>query len=42
MSQGFGRVVSRMLVAVAVPVVAIAMAAPAGACGGLVGENGSI
>ncbi|MDQ1449364.1 MAG: hypothetical protein QOC79_2335, partial [Actinomycetota bacterium] len=42
MSQGFGRVVSRMALAVAAPAVVIAMAAPAGACGGLVGENGSI
>src|SRR5258705_3386970 len=42
MSQGFGRVVSRMLFVAAVPAVVIAMAAPAGACGGLVGENGSI
>ncbi len=47
MPQGSGRpgfrwVASRMLVAVAVPAVVVAMAAPAGACGGLVGENGSI
>ncbi|MDP9331740.1 MAG: DUF2330 domain-containing protein [Actinomycetota bacterium] len=42
MSQGLGRVVSRMVLAVAVPAVVVAMAAPAGACGGLVGENGSI
>ena len=42
MSQGFGRVVSRIALAVAAPAVVIAMAAPAGACGGLVGENGSI
>ena len=42
MSQGFGRVVSRMALAVAAPAAVIAMAAPAGACGGLVGENGSI
>jgi hypothetical protein len=32
----------RALIAVAVPAVVIALAAPAGACGGLVGENGSI
>jgi hypothetical protein len=31
-----------MALAVAAPAVVIAMAAPAGACGGLVGENGSI
>ena len=42
MSQGFGRVVFRMLVAAAVPAVVVAMASPAVACGGLVGENGSI
>lgn len=47
MPQGSGRpgfrwVASRMLVAVAVPAVVVAMAAPAGACGGLVGENGTI
>jgi len=42
MSQGFGRVVSRIALAVAAPAVVIAMAAPAGACGGLVGENGTI
>jgi hypothetical protein len=32
----------RALIAVAVPAVVIALAVPAGACGGLVGENGSI
>lgn len=42
MSQGFGRVVVRLFSVVAVPAVVVAMAAPAGACGGLVGENGSI
>ena len=42
MSQGFGRVVSRIALAVTAPAVVIAMAAPAGACGGLVGENGTI
>jgi hypothetical protein len=42
MSHGFGRVSFRMLLAVVVPAVVVAMAAPAGACGGLVGENGSI
>src|SRR6266404_4161688 len=42
MSQGFARVVSRIALAVTAPAVVIAMAAPAGACGGLVGENGSI
>jgi hypothetical protein len=47
MPQGSGRpgfrwVASRMLVAVAVPAVVVAIAAPAGACGGLVGENGTI
>jgi Uncharacterized protein conserved in bacteria (DUF2330) len=42
MSQGFGRVVFRLFSLVAVPVVMVAMAAPAGACGGLVGENGTI
>jgi hypothetical protein len=50
MSNGFpefrrsrsGRVLARTLVALAVPAVVAALAAPAGACGGLVGENGSI
>jgi len=42
MSHGFGRVGSRMLAALAVPVTVAALAAPAGACGGLVGENGTI
>jgi hypothetical protein len=42
MSQGFGRVVSRMFLAAAVLAVVVAMASPAVACGGLVGENGSI
>src|SRR5437016_1122180 len=42
MSQGFGRVVSRIALAVTAPAVVIAMATPAGACGGLVGENGTI
>ncbi|MDQ1380905.1 MAG: hypothetical protein QOG65_3372 [Actinomycetota bacterium] len=50
MSHGFpefrrsrsGRVLSRTLLALAVPAVVAALAAPAGACGGLVGENGSI
>jgi hypothetical protein len=42
MSHGFGRVVFRMLSVVAVPAIVAATAAPAGACGGLVGENGTI
>ncbi|HEV7525705.1 MAG TPA: DUF2330 domain-containing protein [Acidimicrobiia bacterium] len=42
MSIGFRRVASRGLCALAVPLVVAAIAAPAGACGGLVGENGSI
>jgi hypothetical protein len=46
MPQGFGRPgfrrASRLLIAVAVPAVVVALAAPAGACGGLVGENGTI
>ena len=42
MSHGFGRVAFRMMFAGAVTGVVIATAAPAGACGGLVGENGSI
>jgi hypothetical protein len=42
MSHGFGRVGFRMLLALAVTGVVVATAAPAGACGGLVGENGSI
>jgi len=42
MSHGFARVVSRSLLALAVPTVVVALAAPAFACGGLVGENGTI
>jgi hypothetical protein len=42
MSQGFSRAGFRILIAVAVPAVVVAMAMPAGACGGLVGENGTI
>ena len=46
MPQGFGRPgirrASRILIAVAVPAVVVALAAPAGACGGLIGENGTI
>ncbi len=42
MSHGFGRVVFRSLFALAVPAVVGASAVPAGACGGLVGENGTI
>jgi hypothetical protein len=42
MSHGFGRVVFRMLFAGAVAGVVVATAAPAGACGGLIGENGTI
>jgi hypothetical protein len=37
-----GRVLSRSLVALAVPAVVVALATPAVACGGLVGENGTI
>ena len=39
---GIGRVLSRTFVALAVPATLIALATPAGACGGLVGENGTI
>jgi hypothetical protein len=42
MSLGLGRAGFRILVAAAVPAVVVALAAPAGACGGLVGENGTI
>ncbi len=42
MSHGFRRVVFRSLLALAVPAVVGASAIPAGACGGLVGENGTI
>ena len=42
MSHGFRRAGLRMVVAVAVPVVVVVLAVPAGACGGLVGENGTI
>jgi len=42
MSHGFGRVVFRSLFAVAIPGLVVALAAPAFACGGLVGENGTI
>jgi hypothetical protein len=42
MSHRFSRVLSRTFCAVAVPAVVVALAAPAGACGGLVGENGTI
>jgi hypothetical protein len=34
--------VPRALIALAVPAIVVALAAPAGACGGLVGENGTI
>lgn len=42
MSHGFRRFLTRTLVVVAVPSVVVALAVPAGACGGLVGENGTI
>ena len=42
MSRGFRRAGFRILLGVAVPAVVVALAAPAGACGGLVGENGTI
>jgi hypothetical protein len=42
MSYGFGRAGFRMVFAGVVAGVVIATAAPAGACGGLVGENGTI
>ena len=42
MSHGFRRAGFRMLAAAAVPAVVVALAAPAGACGGLIGENGTI
>ncbi len=42
MSIGFRRAGFRMFVAAAVPAVVVALAVPAVACGGLVGENGTI
>jgi hypothetical protein len=42
MSHGFSRAGFRMLAVVAVPAIVVALAVPAGACGGLVGENGTI
>lgn len=42
MAHRLRRVLSRSLVAAAVPAVVVALAVPAGACGGLVGENGTI
>ena len=42
MPHRFGRAVARLFVAVSVPAVVAMTAAPAGACGGLVGENGTI
>ncbi|HUI47668.1 MAG TPA: DUF2330 domain-containing protein [Acidimicrobiia bacterium] len=42
MATGFRRALPRVLGAVAVPALVAVLAAPAGACGGLVGENGTI
>lgn len=41
-SARVGRVVGRSLVGLAVPAVVVALAVPAVACGGLIGENGTI
>jgi hypothetical protein len=42
MTRLLRRFTPRVLIAVAVPAIVVALAAPAGACGGLVGENGTI
>ncbi len=40
--MSFRRLTPRALIAVVVPAIVVALAAPVGACGGLVGENGTI